>query len=69
MIHDHCGARAAARCLVRLLAAAMVAVALGGCATNLTGFDFPVFGLTKKATGPSHATASGSESSPALGYQ
>ena len=28
--------------------AAALAVSLGGCATNLTGFDFPMFGLTKK---------------------
>lgn len=27
------------------------ALALGGCATNLTGFQFPSFGLTSKSRG------------------
>lgn len=32
----------------RTIAVLMLAGALSGCAMNLTGFDFPMFGLTKK---------------------
>lgn len=60
------------RALRRLLFAggAFIAVlSLGGCSTgNLTGFDFPAFGLTKKADEPS-ADPYGSPTDQRLGYQ
>lgn len=53
------------RSVARLCGAMVVALSLAGCSTvNLTGFDFPVFGILKKSDKDARETVGSADASP-----